>query len=212
MRMFWRRAKASPPVHADDRQALAGALGLRNDPYAAPILRKLMGMTSRVDLGAVYTLELDPGADLYLFDYDAVQAGPAGTKPGWVSAVMVTSRQPFTPLAIRASRKLAQVLESLSASASGGQLVLLPDAPEFNARVSLYARSSEEVAKVLTAAFQERLLTALDRPADDVRFLLGEKQLLLTAKMLGAVKASTDLVEDLVSDLLGLYALLRHSD
>jgi hypothetical protein len=203
--MFWKRSK---PVEKPERPGIQ-ALGLRVEPYAAPILRKVMGLGSDVALEPIYNLPSAGGAELYLFDYDSAQAGPKGVKPGWTSVCVILSRLPVAPLALKATRKQAPLLEAIGASASGGRLVALPDAEDFSAHISLYARAGEEAAMILTPPLRTVLLRALRRPADDIVFLLGEKQILFAAKSLSPSGVGDEVLIDLLADLLSFYAFLQ---
>ena len=205
--MFRRFRPRPKPDRAARWKDFAARLGLRRVAGAEAMLRDLLDLEEGARLEPVYQLERSAGAELYLFDHAEVRTGPAGTVERLVTVALLAADHPLSPVSLRATRKLHRVLESLGASRVGGVPVELPDAPGFAERVTLYARSAEEAATLITPAVREVLERALCAREAAPVLTVSERHLVLRCR--GEVPVSFEELEYLTADLLSLYAALE---
>ena len=164
------------------------------------------------ELAPVYRTELVLGpeqyANLYFLDYAATSL----TGDGTVTSVCILSlAQPTYPVSLKAARKVHAVLESLNASASGGNIVRFPGDPDFDREVTIYARDEAAVRRLLfdpaRAVLRRALYERTSAPTAGPTFLLGERQLLFSNSAPATDKTPLRVLELLAADLLSLYAL-----
>lgn len=199
--MLFRRRRLD--TRFDSWVALARRLELDNAGGKEALLLELLNPPAGSRLVPIYTCQLDT-ARLYLAD-----CREDGRSPALTSAVLISTTEPIAPAGLKASRKLNPVLESLGASASGGQPVLVPQDAVFNQRVSVLARDAASALKVLTPSLRRRLLAALYGHQVAPTFLLSEHQLIFTVRAPAAQPAELARLEALAIDLLGIYAAIK---
>jgi hypothetical protein len=199
--MLFRRRRVD--MRFDNWVALARRLELNDAGGNEMLLLELLNPPGGSRLAPIYTCQLDT-ARLYLADCREDVRSPTLT-----SAVLISTTEPIAPAGLRASRKLNPVLESLGASASGGQRVLVPQDAVFNQRVSVLARDAASALAVLTPPLRRRLLAALYGHQVAPTFLLSEHQLIFTVRAPAAQPAELAQLEALAIDLLGIYAAIK---
>lgn len=182
--------------------ALARRLELDDAGGDEASLLELLNPPGGSRLAPIYTSRLDT-AQLYLTD-----CREDGRLATLTSVVLLSATAPLAPAGLRASRKLNPVQESLGASASGGQRVLVPQDAVFNQRVSVLARDAASALAMLTPPLRRRLLAALYGHQVAPTFLLSEHQLIFTVKAPAGQPAELAQLEALAIDLLGIYAAL----
>lgn len=204
--MFFRRL--NPPTRADHWRQLAERLELIESGEVVQKIRDLLNLEGNATFGPIYMLELDASRRLYLFDYHEGRSGPSGNVSQTTSVCLMRLREPFMTLSLKASRKLNRVLESLGASASGGQTVTVPDDPAFNEQVTVFARDPEAARALLVPPLRELLVKTLCTREAKPTFLLGERHLLLSNRAPSDEPTSMAVIEELLTDLLSLYTAL----
>jgi len=198
--MFFRRRQID--ARFDSWVALARRLELDDAGGQEALLLELLNPPGGSRLAPIYTCQLDT-ARLYLADCREDGRSPAQ------SAVLISTTEPIAPAGLRASRKLNPVLESLGASASGGQRVVVPQDAVFNQRVSVLARDATSALAVLTPPLRRKLLAALYGHQVAPTFLLSEQHLVLTVKAPADQPTELAQLEALAVDLLGIYAAIK---
>lgn len=113
-------------------------------------------------LAPVYALRRPGQPHLVLFDQQRERSGPTGVVRRLRTCVLVRTVTDTLPVSWRASAKRNSIVESLEASRSGGVRLELADDPDFDARVSVYARDAAAVRAVLAPAVKSVLLTLLE--------------------------------------------------
>lgn len=203
--MFFRRRP--PPSGRSERwRALADRLELVDASDHAERIRRWLDLD--VDaLEPAYALRRSGVPTVYLFDTLRERRGPSGVARSLHRHALVRGGDEVSRVAFRALPRQDKVLESLQASRSGAERVALRSAPEFDARVSLYARAPDALAALMTAPVRralERLL--VDRGAPSVSLVVGERHVLVRF----ATDDDDDLVrlELLLADTLSLVSLL----
>lgn len=199
--MFFRRRQVDARYHG--WVALACRLELDEAGGHEALLLELLNPPGGSRLAPIYTAQLDT-ARLYLAD-----CRENGRMPVLTSAVLISTTEPIAPAGLRASRKLNPVLESLGASASGGQRVVVPQDLVFNQRVSVLARDAAAALAVLTPPLRRRLLAALYHHQVAPTFLLSEQHLVLTVKAPADQPPELARIEALAVELLGIYAAIK---
>ncbi|MBS3968414.1 MAG: hypothetical protein KGZ60_14240 [Truepera sp.] len=199
--MLFRRRQVD--ARYDGWVALARRLELDDAGGHEALLLELLNPPGGSRLAPIYTVQLDT-AQLYLTD-----CREDGRSPALTSAVLISTTEPIAPAGLRASRKLNPVLESLGASASGGQRVVVPQDAVFNQRVSVLARNAVSALAVLTPPLRRKLLAALYDHQAAPTFLLSEQHLVLTVKAPADQPTELAQLEALAVDLLGIYAAIK---
>jgi len=198
--MLFRRRQAD--ARYDGWLALARRLELDDAQGSEPLLLELLNPPAGARLAPIYTSQL-AAARLYLTD-----CHEGGRLATLTSVVLLSVKEQLAPAGLRASRKLNPVLESLGASASGGQRVMVPTDAAFNQRVSVLARDAASALTLLRAPLRRRLSAALYERQVAPTFLLSEHQLIFTVKTPAHQPAELAQLEALAIDLLGIYAAL----
>jgi len=197
--MLFRRRQVD--VRYDGWLALARRLEL-DEARGNEALLELLNPPAGARLAPIYTSQLAT-AQLYLAD-----CREDGRSATLTSVVLLSATERLAPVGLKASRKLNPVLESLGASASGGQLVVVPQDATFNQRVSVLARDAAAALAVLTPALRRRLSAALYDRQVTPTFLLSEHHLIFTVKAQADQPTELPQLEALAIDLLGIYAAL----
>ncbi len=111
---------------------------------------------------------------------------------------------------LKISRKLPRILESLGASAIGGEVIKFDD-DEFDNKVTVYARNANE-AKALNKETRELILKSLYDRNLSPELRIGTNFMLFEAE--GSKDSPTELVEleKLMADLLSLYVYFANSN
>ncbi len=119
------------------------------------------------------------------------------------SICLLSSINHMDYMSLKISRKKPRVLESLGASAIGGEVVSF-DEPEFDSKVTVYARNFDE-ASVLKKEIRALILNSLYQRNLDPELRIGANFMLFEA--CGKKDSPTDLValEKLMADLMSLY-------
>lgn len=200
--MFFRRRASSSRAKA--WLELAEKLELTDAADREPLLRELLNVGESVQ--PIYSLTFNQQDSVLLFDYHDV---PAGSVAQTVSAALITVPYALADVSLRASKKLDKVLESLGASATGGQLVQVANDQNFNDQVTVYARDAVSATRLLRAPLRRCLLRALCDRDTKPTFLLGERHLLLSNRAPQDKPTPMNVVEAMLIDILSLYAALR---
>lgn len=199
--MFFLRPKAD--ARSRDWQALAQRLDLEDASGSEALLRELLDPPAGVRLAPMYACTIDPELTLYL-----TECREGGRVPTLTSVILLSAGAPIASVGLRASRRRDPVLESLGASASGGQPVRVPGDAAFNERVSVLARDPAAALVILTPPLRRRLQAALYNHQVAPTFLLSERQLALTVRRPAADPADPAQLEGLTVALLGICAAL----
>ncbi len=175
-------------------------------------------------LAPVYALRRSGQPHLVLFDQLRERSGPTGAVRRLRTCVLLRTVTDALPVSWRASARRNRVVESLEASRSGGVRLELGEDPDFDARVSVYARDAAEVRAVLAPAVREVLLRLLesfdgagrteavdpyDLPTNtsgSANLVVGARSLLLWAEP--DEPLPFDRLLDLTTGMLSLYAAL----
>lgn len=218
---FWGRRRSVS--RADDWRAFAESLELAENLEMAEKLRH------NLDLGPgtiepIYSLTRSGQPQLVLFEQTRERHGPAGTARNVRSCVLLRANGDNDYVSLRATARRNKVLEALEAGRTGSSRLPTEDDPDFDARVSVYARDPQAALVLLTDSVRGvlvRLLSAGDEPATDpddiastVRpatippsLVIGNKNLLLTVEAQEPI--DFDRFTALTVDVLALYAALR---
>jgi len=146
-------------------------------------------------------------AELDLFFLDYLKPGLKKSLAEKLSSVcLLSSWQHMDYNSLKISRKLPKVLESIGASASGGEVVSFGD-EEFDSKVTVFARNINE-ARVLDKDMREIILNSLYNRNLNPELRIGSKFMLF--ENLATLDAPTDLtdLEKLMADLMSLYLRL----
>lgn len=223
MRLWQRRRVAD----RDEQWAsFAKELELEESAELAGRLREHLDLGAG-DLRPVYALRRPNQPQLVLFDQLRERSGPTGVVRRTRTCVLLRTASETLPASWRASARRNRVVESLEASRSGGVRLELADAaPDFDAKVSVYARAVDEVRPVLVPAVRDVLLRLL-APFDAAEG--GDESATEPAELPTSAAASAHLVAgvrslwlwaepdaplpfdrllDLTSGMLGLFAAL----
>jgi hypothetical protein len=201
--MFWGRKRRQ--TRRDDWLAMADRLELQDASVVAERLRRWLNLGT-VEVEPIYVLRRSGQPRLYLFDYRKERRGPTGAVLQTVTACLLRSETEVVPVSLRARRKRNAVLESLEASAIGGQPVVVPGAPSFSEQITVYAREPEAAAEILTPEIREVFERVLLKRCDEPALVVGERHLLVSCE--GDTPAELEQLERLAGDLLKLYNLL----
>ena len=197
---FWRRRDPVQKRWLD----LAKRLGLERADDGELLLRDLLDLPPGAQLGPVLQLGEASAADTYLFYYVQPTDQRSRQLP-CITGCLLVSDASISPVSWRAVRKVHNVISSLQASATGGQIALVPGADEFNEKVTVVAREEQRVVTLLTPAVRQVLSRIVDRVAAPPLLTVGEQRILLTAP---GPEVEFDAAEFLLSDVLSLYAAL----
>lgn len=203
--MFSRWLRRRDP---DERawQEAAARLGLSEADGAQAMVRELLDLADDAVVGPVQKAERTGRIDAYVFWYRGA-AVPRSREAVFVTASLLVSDETFSPVSWRASKKVHEVIASLQASATGGEVITVPGSEGFNDRVTVVAREPAELLPSLTPATQRVLerIVAREHPAT---LTVGQRRILISVT--GSRPAHAG-VEDLLADVLSLYAALESS-
>ncbi|MEX2542436.1 MAG: hypothetical protein WD314_11535 [Trueperaceae bacterium] len=180
-------------------------LGLVAAEDGTAVVTEMLDLPGDVVLGAVHRLDRAGDLQAYAFWYRRSPHSRSREQVVVIACLLVAA-SPISPVSWRASRKLHNVIASLQASATGGEVIAVEGAEEFNQRVTVVAREGERLRGLLTPAVRrvlERAVTRLDPPP---AITVGESSILLAAT---SAEPALDTVEFLLSDVLSLYAALN---
>jgi hypothetical protein len=200
---WWRRRD---PTERKWR-VLAERLGLEVADDGPVILAEQLDLPADAALGPIYRVDDSGQVEAYLFYYRH-SPGPRSGQSRWVTACLLVSAVPLSPVSWRAMRKLHSVISSLQASATGGEVLVIPGAEKFNERVTVVARDGGRLASVLGPAVRTVLERALTRGEPPATLTVGERRILLSAT---AGEVALEAAEPMLSDTLSLYAALEAS-
>lgn len=210
--LLWSVAEALPEDSRQDAwRALEQRLELEDARERAGKLRGFLNLSPEVQLAPLYRSRLGivpdgRAATLYLFDYQTTRSGPAGEVAQLTSAALLNVPHPVSSVALKALRRQHKVLERLTASASGSDIVPFDDA-DFSAQVTVYARDAEAARKLLGPAARDVLKRAFFERGISPTLLIGEQQLLFSVSAPLEEPTPLGVLELLITDLLSLYAL-----
>jgi len=156
----------------------------------------------------VFCLQRPDQPKLYLFDHLEERKGPTGVVHTPVSVCLLAAKTKFADLSLKAHRKRHAVLESLEASATGSEKFEILEDPEFNERITLYARDAAKAGELLTLEVRAVLSRALLERQAAPTFVLSERYALLTCRGQPGRETPLEALELLAGDLLSLYALI----
>ena len=194
--------RKNKPAGSQAWEALAARLDFKRAPLNESFLRTVLSLDITVTLDALYSKDLEPDLQLHLCSYRAPRQ----------QFVCLLQFKAVTGIALKASRKLHRVLESLGASASGAAVLALEHDPDFSERITVYARDQERARQLLKAPLRAVLLRALYDRTVSPTFLLGEQHALFSySQDLGESIQEKQLepLEGLLLDLLSIYGFLR---
>ena len=197
---FWRRRKSTEKRWLE----LAKKLGLERATNGEAMLQELLDPPPGATFGPVLRVEQAGSVETLLFYYKQPVAERSRQLPCMTGCLLVSATA-FSPVSWRAVRKVHNVISSLQASATGGQIALVPGADEFNEKVTVVARHGEQAVGLLGPAVRQVLERVVDRLEPPPTVTVGEQRILLTA---AGPDVPFDEVEYLLSDALSLYAAL----
>jgi hypothetical protein len=200
---WWRRRD---PLEKAWRE-VTERLGLEPAAEGDALVSELLGLPADAVVGPVYQARRTGDVDAYLFWYRRPPEGRS-REPIFVTACLLVSDEVLSPVSWRASRKLHNVIAALQASATGGEVIAVEGAEEFNQRVTVVAREGSRLIALLTPAVRAVLERAVARTEPPPALTVGEQRILLTAT---APRPALDAAEFLLSDVLSLYAALESS-
>ena len=198
---FWRRRNPTEKRWLE----LAKRLGLERVDNGEELLQDLLDLPAGARLGPVLELNSAGAARAYLFYYLQPTDERSRRLP-CITGCLLVSQDRISPVSWRAIRKVHNVISSLQASATGGQVALVPGADEFNEKVTVVAREEREVVELLRPPVRTVLERAIQRVEPPPTLTVAERRVLLTAA--GNEVAHED-AEFLLSDVLSLYAALE---
>ena len=198
---FWRRRNPTEKRWLE----LAKRLGLERVDNGEELLQDLLDLPAGARLGPVLELNSAGTARAYLFYYLQPTDERSRRLP-CITGCLLVSQDRISPVSWRAIRKVHNVISSLQASATGGQVTLVPGADEFNEKVTVVAREEREVVELLRPPVRTVLERAIQRVEPPPTLTVAERRVLLTAA--GNEVAHGD-AEFLLSDVLSLYAALE---
>ncbi|MEX2534898.1 MAG: hypothetical protein WD273_04780 [Trueperaceae bacterium] len=188
---------------------LAEGLGLQQADAGQALLLDLLDLPVGASLGPVFRVDQSGDAhsdwDVYLFYHRQTAVERMRQLPCVTGCLLVTQSQ-ISPVSWRASRKIHNVIAALQASATGGQVTLVPGADEFNQRVTVVARHGEQAVALLTPPVRRVLERVLNRVDPPPTLTVGEQRILLTAP---GSEVAFGTVEFLLSDVLSLFVALE---
>lgn len=217
---FWGRRQAG----GRDRQwrEFARTLELAETLEMAEKLRHNLDLGPG-DIAPVYSLTRSGQPQLVLFEQSRARSGPTGTVASVRSCVLLRANGDADFVSLRATARRNKVLESLEAGRTGSSRIEAGDDPEFDSRVSVYARDTAGAARLLTDAVKAVMLRLVDQggPATDEgdipatvartpvppSLVVGNKNLLLVIE--GSDPIGFERYTDLTADMLALYAAIR---
>jgi hypothetical protein len=198
----WRRRR--DPL-ASAWQELTSRLGLERAEGGESMITELLDLPDDAAVSPVHRVEQAGSAQVYVFWYRR-EAGSRAQPPSFSTACLLTSEKSISPVSWRASRKVHEVIASLQASATGGEVIAVPGAEEFNQRVTVVARDGLAVERLLNTATRRVLERTVSRTDPAPTLTVGERRLLLS---ISAPQPAFDAVEFLLTDVLSLYAALE---
>jgi hypothetical protein len=217
--MFFRRARGKKArledalaARAHDWQVFAERLELVDASFREASVRELIFSEDVAEFSPIYGLEPTDDLSLLLFDYVKVRKGPLGEARKLVSNCLLSTTQDIAPLSLRASPRQDVRLETLGASASGGEILRLDDDPAFSDKVTLYAREADRMQEFLTAPLKRvmlQIITRAENPALRPTLLLGEQHVLLSCSADANTPTSFEVIEGLTTDALSFYSALK---
>ncbi len=177
------------------------------------------------ELDPVYSLQRADQPQLVAFDQRLERRGPTGSVAKLRTLVAVRSQVDRVNLSLRVSSRRNKALESIQASRSGAQRLEIPEHPDFDEHVSVYAREPQEARRFLTPAVRvvlARMLTTADdateaaqprggpggllAPSVAPSVVVGTRNLLLTLEPRESLPFEP--LAHLLIDMLSLYAAL----
>lgn len=164
----------------------------------------MLDLPRDVALGPVHRLDRAGDFQAYVFWYRRSQHARSREQVVVIACLLVAESR-FSPVSWRASRKLHNVIASLQASATGGEVIVVEGDEEFNQRVTVVAREGRRLLGLLTPSVRRVLERAVNRLDPAPALTVGESSILLSAS---SAKPAFDTVEFLLSDVLSLYAAL----
>jgi hypothetical protein len=198
---WWRRRD---PLETAWRE-VTGRLGLVPAADGQALVSDLLDLPADVVLGPVHQVEQAGAAQVYLFWYRR-DPQSRSREPSYVTACLLVSEREVSPVSWRASRKMHSVIASLQASATGGEVIAVAGAEEFNQRVTVVAREGSRLLGLLTPAVRGVLERTVGRSEPPPALTVGERRILLSAP---GTRPAFDQVEFLMTDVLSLYAALE---
>lgn len=185
-------------------QETAGRLGLSQAEGGQSMVRELLDLADDVVVSEVQKAERTGRVDAYVFWYRRA-AESRSQQALVVTACLLISDDLFSPVSWRASRKVHEVIASLQASATGGEVIAVPGAESFNDRVTVVARNGQELLPSLTPATR-RVLERIVARAHPATLTVGQRRILLS---ITGGQPAHEAVEFLLADALSLYAALE---
>lgn len=218
---FWARKRSG--TRADRWEAFAASLELVENLEMAEKLRH------NLDLGPgaidpVYSLTRSGQPQLVLFEQTRERHGPTGTVSSVRSCVLLRANGDNDYVSLRATARRNKVMEAIEAGRTGSSRVDTEHDPDFDGRVSVYARDPQAATTLLTDSVRTVLVRLLNPIGDtevdtDViaatvgpatippSLVIGNKNLLLMVE--GQEAVDFDRFTELTADMLALYAALR---
>lgn len=201
--MFFGRWRRRDPLLVAWRES-ALTLGLESVEDGPSRIGELLDLTDVLEVGEVYRVAQAGELEAYVFYYRRGSSIP-GRGIEVVTGCLLISPGVITPVSWRASRRLHELIASLQASATGGEVLSLADAPEFSERVTVVARDSARIESLLRSPVRHVLERALLRNEPPPVITVGEKRILFS---LTSPTVAHDRLEFLLSDAMSLHAAL----
>ena len=201
--MFFSRRREEPP--SQGWQELAARLDLVPAPEQRELLLDLLDLPPDFALEPIYKVAEAGAATVSVFAHESPVPTPAVRSTVSTSCLLV-SPEALSPVSWRASRRVHDVLSSLQASRSGGQIVAVPEDASFTEQVTVVAREAEHVAGLLTPVVRSVLARSLTREGLQAEVTVGEGRLLLSHS---GAEVAFAAVPAMLTDILSLFAALR---
>lgn len=201
--MFLLRRRAAPNREQAWRSH-ADRLGLEAVEDGAELLNDLLGLGPDASVGPVYSAPGSDPARVLVFDYLDTSLPPGGRESRETTACLLVAPERIAAAPLRAYPRLHEVMATIRAGASGGQLVSVQD-EEFERVATVVAREPAAATATLTPAVRAVLARCLARPGASATVSVSESSLLLGVRGEGR---ALEALEFLISDLLSLYAAL----
>lgn len=186
-------------------EELARRLGLERLADGDGMVRDLLDLPGDATVGPVFRVAGAGEIETHVFSYSH-SPHTRSRSPLVVTACLLVAENDMSPASWRASRRLHNVLASLQASATGGTVIEVPGAMDFNENVTVVARDAATVESLLTPPVRRVVERATSRLEPPPVLTVGERRILLSAAGTGV---AFDAIEFLLSDVMSLYAVLE---
>jgi len=144
---------------------------------------------------------------LYFFDQVRERSGPTGSVSSLVTGVLLRAPGRLAAASLRALPRGNPVLERIVAGRTGSRRLALPELPDFDAQVSVFARDEGAARQWLTKPVQGVIQRLLIDRGMAATLVVGGRHLLTLCE--GAEPAPFEALEAIATDLLTLFAMVE---